>query len=145
MMNEELEKLLKSWIDGELTPEQAAEVALYLKSNPGAQATVADYRRVAALIRKLAEDAPLPIPRPESIVRRARRRDQEERQLIQWLQRVTAAAALLLVTTLGVLLSSAAAGDAGALAPQRVVDPFVDRDEAMMLALNDPGLGEYYR
>ena len=34
MVDDKLEKFLKSWIDGELEPEQAADVAEYLKANP---------------------------------------------------------------------------------------------------------------
>ncbi len=113
MVDDKLERFLKSWLDGELEPEQAAEVAAYLKSNPRAQARVSDYRRVAAVIRRVAKASPIPMPRPDVIRRRALRREQEERQVIQWLQRLTAAAAILLVATLGMLFVPTPAGDAG--------------------------------
>lgn len=157
MVVDKLEKFLKSWIDGELEPEQAADVAAYLKSNPRAQAKVSDYRRVAAVIRKVAKATPIPMPRPLVIRRRALRREQEERQVIQWLQRLTAAAALLLVTTLGMLFASTPTGDTGlavqvGLVVSTTAQPDLDGtqepadppdhapllDQAMILALNDP-------
>ena len=160
MVDDKLEKFLKSWIDGELEPEQAADVAAYLKSNPRAQAKVSDYRRVAAVIRKVAKATPIPMPRPVVIRRRALRREQEERQVIQWLQRLTAAAAILLVTTLGMLFASTLTGDAGLglvvpTTAQRDLDGkpepgiLLDHapllDQAMILALNDPSWEMPYR
>ncbi len=150
MVDDKLEKFLKSWIDGELEPEQAAEVAAYLKANPRAQAKVSDYRRVAAVIRKVAKAAPIPMPRPDVIRRRALRREQEERQVIQWLQRLTAAAAILLVTTLGMLFVSTPTGSAAILSnPDQGLDQGPDHapllDQAMILALNDPSWGMPFR
>lgn len=155
MLNNKLERFLKSWVDGELEPDQAAEVAAYLKSNPRAQATVADYRKVADVIRRVARRTPVPMPRPETIARRARCQEQEERQVIQWLQRLTAAAALLLVTTLGMLVmssSSSAAGDPVLASPEEAEVPLLDVNEpdpflpdAMILALNDPSWEIEYR
>ena len=141
MVDDKLEKFLKSWIDGELGPEQAADVAAYLKANPRAQAKVSDYRRVAAVIRKVARVTPIPMPRPDVIRRRALRREQEERQVIQWLQRLTAAAAILLVTTLGMLFVPTPTGNA-AMFPDQRPDQRPDHapllDQGMILALNDP-------
>ena len=147
MVDHKLERFLKSWIDGELKPDQAADVAAYLKANPHAQAEVADYRNVAAVIRKVARTTPIPIPRPDVIKRRALRREQEERQVIQWLQRVTAAAAVLLVTTLGMLFMSTSTGEAGialqssapGIGPDALhLDQGALVDQAMILAFNDP-------
>ncbi len=160
MVDDKLEKFLKSWIDGELEPEQAADVAAYLKSNPRAQAKVSDYRRVAAVIRKVAKATPIPMPRPVVIRRRALRREQEERQVIQWLQRLTVAAAILLVTTLGMLFASTPTGDTGlGLVVPTTAQPELDGkpepailldqapllDQAMILALNDPSWEMPYR
>ncbi len=160
MVDDKLEKFLKSWIDGELEPEQAADVAAYLKSNPRAQAKVSDYRRVAAVIRKVAKATPIPMPRPVVIRRRALRREQEERQVIQWLQRLTAAAAILLVTTLGMLFASTPTGDTGpGLVVPTTAQPELDGkpepailldqapllNQAMILALNDPSWEMPYR
>ena len=165
MVDDKLEKFLKSWIDGELEPEQAADVAAYLKSNPRAQAKVSDYRRVAAVIRKVAKVTPIPMPRPVVIRRRALRREQEERQVIQWLQRLTAAAAILLVTTLGMLFASTmTTGDTNLAAQVGLVVSTTARpdldgktesailpehapllDQAMILALNDPSWEMPYR
>jgi len=76
--DDKLERFLKSWIDGELGPDQAAEVAAYLNSNPTAHARVSDYREVAAVIRKVAGTTPIPMPRPDVIRRRALCREQDE-------------------------------------------------------------------
>ncbi len=159
MVDDKLERFLKSWIDGELEADQAAEVAAYLKANPSAQEKVADFRKVAAVIRRIARATPIPMPRPDVIRRRALCRAQEERQVIRWLQRLTAAAAVLLVTTLGMLFLSARTEE---IVVSSGADPILDVDPeppeywdgirnesylnpAMILALNDPSWEASYR
>lgn len=138
MVDDKLERFLKSWIDGELEPDQAAEVAAYLKANPSAQARVSDYRNVAAVIRKVTGTTPVPMPRPDVIRKRALRIEQEERQVIRWLQRLTAAAAILLVTTVGLLLATAPRDAASSVASEAVSNQPALLDPGMILALNDP-------
>lgn len=87
---------LKAWLDGEVDPGTAEDLARHVADCPACRSIQDDYRAIGALLCRAAE-APAPEPRLLRIRRGVEGARRERLDLIRLLRRVTAAAAAILI------------------------------------------------
>ena len=91
---------LKAWMDGELDPAAARGVEGHVAACTSCGERVADYRRLAVLIRE-AEPVPAPDVETGVIYEKACTARREEEGVIRILQRAAVTAAAVLIVSIG--------------------------------------------
>jgi anti-sigma factor RsiW len=94
---------LKAWIDGELEPTRAIEVARHVEGCRRCQATVRDFRTLTGLLGRLPEESP-----DQALTYSAQIASQvrEEENVIRLVRTVAVSAAAVLVLSVGWLMST---------------------------------------
>ena len=99
------EKLIKAWLDGELTPPQKEQVGRHIASCDACGSTAADYQEIAKAVRAFGKER-APLPSVSVLEAKARAMAREEWIMVRSLQRVAALAAAVFLVALGTLFWS---------------------------------------